>query len=42
MKNIKFRDALFVFGVLQYAFSFFFIKFAYYGVYYWIPDYLRE
>ena len=42
MKNIKFKDALLVFGVLQYAFSFFFIKFAYYGVYYWIPDYLRE
>ena len=42
MRNIRFKDALLVFGVLQYAISFFFIKFAYYGVYYWIPDYLRE
>ena len=29
-------------GVLQFAFSFFFIKFAYYGVYYWVPTYLED
>ena len=28
--------------MLQYAFSFFFIKFAFYGVYYWIPTYLQD
>ena len=40
IKNIAFKDALLVPGVLQFSFSFFFIKFAYYGVYYWVPDYL--
>ena len=42
IKNITFLDALMVPGVLQFSFSFFFIKFAYYGVYYWIPDYLQD
>ena len=31
-----------VYGVLQFAASFFFIKFAYYGVYYWVPTYLQD
>lgn len=29
-------------GVLQFAISFFFIKFAFYGVYYWVPTYLED
>lgn len=29
-------------GVLTFSLSFFFIKFAYYGVYYWVPTYLRN
>ena len=40
--NIKFSKALRIPGVLQYAISFFFIKFAFYGVYYWIPTYLQD
>ena len=28
--------------MLAYSFSFFFIKFAYYGVYYWVPTYLQD
>lgn len=41
-ESIKFKDALCIPGVLQLATSFFFIKFAMYGVYYWIPTYLEE
>jgi len=40
--SISFKDAFFVKGVLQFGFSFFFIKFAYYGVYYWVPTYLQD
>lgn len=39
--EINFRAAFSIFGLLQFAFSFFFIKFAFYGVYYWIPEYLQ-
>ena len=39
--EIKFSEAFQIFGLLQFAFSFFFIKFAFYGVYYWIPTYLQ-
>lgn len=42
MKSIKFKDALCIPGVLPMAMSFFFIKFAMYGVYYWIPTYLED
>ena len=38
--EIKFLDAFKINGLLQFASSFFFIKFAFYGVYYWIPTYL--
>lgn len=38
--NIKFSEALCIFGVFQFAVSFFFIKYAFYGVYYWLPTYL--
>ena len=27
---------------MQFAFAYFFVKFAYYGFYYWIPTYLQE
>lgn len=39
---MPFCDALKIRGVLQFAMSFFFIKFAFYGVYYWVPTYLQE
>ena len=39
---MAFWKAVMIPGVLQFAFSFFFIKFAYYGVYYWVPTYLVE
>ena len=29
-------------GVLSFSLSFFFIKFAYYGLYYWVPTYLQD
>jgi sugar phosphate permease len=29
-------------GVMQFAVSYFFIKFAYYGIYYWVPTYLED
>ena len=37
---MPFMKALLVEGVLAFSFSFFFIKFCYYGVYYWVPTYL--
>lgn len=40
--NIQFGKALRIPGVLTFSLSFFFIKFAYYGVYYWVPTYLRD
>jgi sugar phosphate permease len=40
--EIKFCEAFGIFGLLQFAISFFFIKFAFYGVYYWIPSYLQQ
>lgn len=40
--EIKFCEAFSIFGLLQFAISFFFIKFAFYGVYYWIPSYLQQ
>ena len=40
--NVSFGSALCIRGVLAYSFSFFFAKFAYYGVYYWVPTYLQE
>lgn len=42
IKNISFGKALFIPGVLTYSLSFFFIKFAYYGIYYWVPTYLQD
>lgn len=38
--SMPFCDAIKISGVLQFAMSFFFIKFAFYGVYYWVPTYL--
>ena len=40
--EITFWKAFSIFGLLQFAISFFFIKFAFYGVYYWLPSYLEE
>ena len=40
IKNVSFGKALCIPGVLTYSISFFFIKFAYYGIYYWVPTYL--
>jgi len=40
--NVSFLKALCIPGVMTYSFSFFFAKFAYYGVYYWVPTYLQE
>ena len=40
--TMPFWKAVMIPGVLQFAFSFFFIKFAYYGVYYWVPTYLEQ
>ena len=42
IKNISFGRALCIPGVLTYSLSFFFIKFAYYGIYYWVPTYLQD
>ena len=42
IKNVSFGKALCIPGVLTFAVSFFFIKFAYYGVYYWVPTYLQD
>lgn len=39
---VSFIKALCIPGVLTYALSFFFSKFAFYGIYYWVPTYLRE
>jgi sugar phosphate permease len=39
---MPFMKALMVEGVLAFSFAFFFIKFCYYGVYYWVPTYLQE
>lgn len=39
---MPFFKALMVKGVLPFSFSFFFIKFAYYGVYYFVPTYLQD
>ncbi len=39
---MPFKQALLVPGVLQFGLSFFFIKFAFYGVYYWVPTYLQD
>lgn len=39
---MPFCDAIKIKGVLQFAMSFFFIKFAFYGVYYWVPTYLQD
>ena len=39
---MDFKKALCIPGVLTYSISFFFIKFAYYGVYYWVPTYLQD
>ena len=39
---MSFGKALCIPGVLTFAVSFFFIKFAYYGVYYWVPTYLQD
>lgn len=38
--SMPFCEAIRIWGVLQFAVSFFFIKFAFYGVYYWVPSYL--
>ena len=38
--SMPFCDALRINGVLQFAMSYFFIKFAFYGLYYWVPTYL--
>lgn len=40
--SMPFCDALKINGVLQFAVSFFFIKFAFYGIYYWVPTYLED
>lgn len=40
IKQMPFWSAVMIRGVLQFSFSYFFIKFAYYGVYYWVPSYL--
>ena len=40
--EIKFWQAFSIYGIIQFAVSFFFIKFAFYGVYYWLPSYLKE
>ena len=40
IKNVSFGKALLIPGVLTFSLSFFFIKFAYYGIYYWVPTYL--
>jgi sugar phosphate permease len=40
--SMPFWQAVMIPGVLQFAFSFYFIKFAFYGNYYWIPTYLIE
>ena len=42
IKNVSFGKALCIPGVLTYSISFFFIKFAYYGIYYWVPTYLQD
>ena len=42
IKNISFGKALCIPGVLTFSMSFFFIKFAYYGLYYWVPTYLQD
>jgi sugar phosphate permease len=42
IKNVKFTKALLMPGVLTFSLSFFFIKFAYYGIYYWVPTYLQD
>ena len=42
VEGIDFKDALCIPGVMSFAGSFFFIKFATYGVYYWMPTYLQE
>ncbi len=42
IKNVSFGKALFMPGVLTFSLSFFFIKFAYYGIYYWVPTYLQD
>jgi sugar phosphate permease len=41
IKQMPFWSAVMIRGVLQFSFSYFFIKFAYYGVYYWVPSYLQ-
>lgn len=40
IKNVGFGRALCIPGVLTFSLSFFFIKFTYYGIYYWVPTYL--
>lgn len=40
--SMPFNQALCVPGVFPFALSFFFIKFAFYGVYYWVPTYLQD
>ena len=40
IKNVSFGRALCIPGVIGFSLSFFFIKFAYYGLYYWVPTYL--
>ena len=42
IKNVSFWKALCIPGVLTFSLSFFFIKFAYYGLYYWVPTYLQD
>ena len=42
IKNISFFKALCIPGVLTFSLSFFFIKFSYYGIYYWVPTYLQD
>ena len=42
VKSMSFKDALMLRNVIPYAVSLGFCKLAFYGVYYWLPTYLRE
>mmetsp|Transcript_36554 Transcript_36554/g.49561 ORF Transcript_36554/g.49561 Transcript_36554/m.49561 type:complete len:101 (+) Transcript_36554:1075-1377(+) len=39
---MPFLKTIMIPGVLAYSLSFFFIKFTFYGLYYWVPTYLEE
>lgn len=41
-RSISFKQALLIPGVLIFAISFMFIKFSMYGIFYWLPTYLRD